>query len=173
MGIFNAAPMLRDRIEIAPIDATDQERQIRTTTRLTFLLSLSCIQTDTGYDPRKSKVTEDRMSEWRELEITGDVTEVPGIGPAAAELLAKEDYGEEHVVQNTWQLFAKYLSLKTTDQDGKHLSVKDHNDKFWYWLKYKGIKSHRSAIVKVSVTVRPVGRIGVVEYNDSLHLTLL
>ena len=145
--------MLRYCVEIAPIDTTDQERQICTTTRLTLLLALSCIQTDTGYDPRKSKVSDDRMSAWCENEVTGDIQDVPGIGPEWAKLLAKDDGNPDSVVGNTWQLFAKYLSMKSTDEDGNHLDVKEHNNKFWFWLKYKGITSHQSSIVKVSVTV--------------------
>jgi hypothetical protein len=41
----------------------------------------------------------------RQGNITGDLTEVPGIGPKAAEKLAE---GDEHdQITNTWQLLGK------------------------------------------------------------------
>ena len=43
----------------------------------------------------------------------------------------------------TYQLIGKYLSLKGTDVD----SV-EHCDKFWYWLKQKGVNSFRGGIVR-------------------------
>jgi len=88
------------------------------------------------------------MTAWREGEVTGDILEVPGIGPAARDLLASNEHGVDNVVETTWQLFGQYLKFKRIDKDGQYLDVKDHNDLFWYWLKAKGIKSHRSAIVK-------------------------
>mmetsp|Transcript_16774 Transcript_16774/g.20137 ORF Transcript_16774/g.20137 Transcript_16774/m.20137 type:complete len:130 (-) Transcript_16774:232-621(-) len=98
------------------------------------------------YDPRKSKVSDDKMEEWRVGTITGDVSEVPGIGPAAVKKLA-EGEGDD-VVTNTYQLFGKFLMLKGPDSDEHKVESFEHMEKFWYWLANKGISSHRSAIVK-------------------------
>ena len=38
--------------------------------------------------------------------------------------------------------------LKGTDEDGVQVDSMEHMERFWHWLKNKGIKSHRSAIVK-------------------------
>jgi len=89
------------------------------------------------------------MTSWREGEVTGNIQEVPGIGPKARGLLASDKDGEDSVVETTWQLFGQYLKLKGFDGNGQYLGVKDHNNKFWYWLQSKGITGHRSTIVKV------------------------
>jgi hypothetical protein len=52
------------------------------------------------------------------------------------------------MVTNTYQLFGKYLSLKGPDTDEEQVESYLHNEKFWLWLKMKGISAHRSAIVK-------------------------
>ena len=36
-----------------------------------------------GYDPRRSRVSDDKMNEFLRGQLSGDLTEVPGIGPAA------------------------------------------------------------------------------------------
>jgi len=38
--------------------------------------------------------------------------------------------------------------LKGPDQDGRKVESYEHTEKFWYFLKNKGISAHRSAIVK-------------------------
>jgi hypothetical protein len=106
-----------------------------------------------GYDPRKSKVSNDVMETWRTCTITGNLQQVPGIGPAAAAKLA--DPGVDDVsIHNTWQLFGQYLMLKGPKDDNgdSHETIDpfDHTERFWYFLKSKGISAHRSAIVKVS-----------------------
>ena len=38
--------------------------------------------------------------------------------------------------------------LKGPDTDGRKVESFEHTEKFWFWLKNKGITAHRSAIVK-------------------------
>jgi hypothetical protein len=79
--------------------------------------------------------------------ITGDITEVPGIGPAAAKKLADAEDDDEKIT-NTWQLMGKFLMLKGPDEDGHKVESNEHMQKFWHWMAEKGISSHRSAIVR-------------------------
>ncbi|KAL3792842.1 hypothetical protein ACHAWO_013957 [Cyclotella atomus] len=82
----------------------------------------------------------------RQGNITGDLTEVPGIGPKAAEKLAE---GDEHdQITNTWQLLGKFMMLKGPDTADEKVECMEHCEKFWFWLQSKGISAHRSAIVK-------------------------
>jgi hypothetical protein len=63
---------------------------------LPLSLSLDCAFTQSsssaadGFHPNKSKVSTDTMETWKNSEISGDLTQVPGIGPAAASKLAGE-----------------------------------------------------------------------------------
>lgn len=43
------------------------------------------------------------MDTWRSAQITGDLTEVPGIGPAAVRMLAESDEGVDKIT-NTYQV---------------------------------------------------------------------
>jgi len=79
--------------------------------------------------------------------VTGEITEVPGIGPAAAKKLANGENADEKVT-NTYQLIGKFLMLKGPDIDDNKVESMEHCEKFWYWLQDKGISAHRSAIVK-------------------------
>jgi hypothetical protein len=84
-----------------------------------------------------------------EANITGDLTEIPGIGPAAAKKLAE---GADPIT-NSWMLFGVYLNMKGpdgVDADGNPVGVDcvQHNDRFWWFLKEKGISAHRSAICR-------------------------
>jgi hypothetical protein len=101
-----------------------------------------------GYDPRKSKVSNDVMEQWRTCVIDGDLKQVPGIGPAAVKKLA-DSANNEIPIHNTWQLFGQYLMLKGVDDNNKTVDAFDHTERFWFYLKSRGIASHRSAIVKV------------------------
>ena len=107
--------------------------------------SSSSLQQADGYDPKKSKVNADRMEEFIQAQISGDLNEVPGIGPAAIKALKNSD---KQVVTNTYQLLGVYYSLKSTSEDGTLLDSFSHNDAFWYWLKSRGITAHRSAVVQ-------------------------
>lgn len=86
------------------------------------------------------------MELWRQSPITGDLNEVPGIGPAAVTKLADGE-GDEQIT-NTYQLFGKFLMLKGPDTDGRKVEPFEHTEKFWYFLKNKGITAHRSAVVR-------------------------
>merc|ERR1719222_189879 len=83
------------------------------------------------------------MSVFMRSNITGDITEVPGIGAGAAKRLA----ACEDEITNTYQLIGKFLLLKGPDGKDKVESV-EHMEKFWHWLSEVGINAHRSAIVR-------------------------
>jgi hypothetical protein len=84
------------------------------------------------------------METWRTSPVTGDLLEVPGIGPAAVKKLTECP----DRITNTYQLFGKYLMLKGPDVAGHKVDSLEHNEKFWYFLKGSGVTAHRSAIVK-------------------------
>jgi hypothetical protein len=88
------------------------------------------------------------MQTWKQAQITGDLNEVPGIGPAAIKKLADADEGTDKIT-NTYQLFGKFLMLKGPGHEGETMVEPfEHTQKFWHFLKNRGISSHRSAIVK-------------------------
>ncbi|KAL7517752.1 hypothetical protein ACHAWX_002647 [Stephanocyclus meneghinianus] len=78
--------------------------------------------------------------------ISGDLMEVPGIGPKTAEKLAEWSDGER--VTNTYQLIGKFLMLKGPDTAGSKVECMKHYEKFWYWLQSKGVSAHQFAIFK-------------------------
>ena len=82
------------------------------------------------------------METWRTEPVSGNLQDVPGIGPAAVGKLTQED------ITNTYQLFGKYLMLKGPDTQEHQVECIEHAEKFWHFLKAIGIVSHRSAIVK-------------------------
>ena len=102
-----------------------------------------------GYDPRKSKVSDSTMETFRSDPIKGDITEVPGIGPATKEKLA-EGEGDDRIT-NTYQLFGKFLMLKGPDIDGHKVESYEHTEKFWFFLKNKGITGAFQCICHVTV----------------------
>mmetsp|Transcript_1251 Transcript_1251/g.1446 ORF Transcript_1251/g.1446 Transcript_1251/m.1446 type:complete len:134 (-) Transcript_1251:166-567(-) len=102
---------------------------------------------DTGYDPNRSRVSDDKMNEFLRGQLTGDLTEIPGIGPAAVRKLREGD-ADGDIVTNTFQLMGKFLMLKGPDDEDEKVGTREHMEKFWYWLQEKGISSHRSGIVR-------------------------
>eukprot|EP00567_Pseudictyota_dubia_P016232 CAMPEP_0197440840 /NCGR_PEP_ID=MMETSP1175-20131217/7244_1 /TAXON_ID=1003142 /ORGANISM="Triceratium dubium, Strain CCMP147" /LENGTH=131 /DNA_ID=CAMNT_0042971019 /DNA_START=128 /DNA_END=523 /DNA_ORIENTATION=+ len=103
-----------------------------------------------GYDPRKSRVSDDTLNQFLRGKISGNIEDVPGIGPAAAKRLAEGDTDDERVT-NTYQLIGKFLMLKGADEESdtnEPIPPGEHVNRFWHWLAEKDIKSHRSAIVK-------------------------
>lgn len=66
-----------------------------------------------GYDPQKSRVAEDTLADFLRAPLTGDLTEVPGIGPAAVTKLGAGEDGD--VIENTFQLIGKFLMLKVRE----------------------------------------------------------
>lgn len=90
----------------------------------------------------------DRITEFVISQLSGDLLEVPGIGPAAVKALANHDVPESRIT-TTYQLIGAYLSFKgRSESDGEIIAPISHNDLFWYFLKERGISSHRSAIVQ-------------------------
>jgi hypothetical protein len=86
------------------------------------------------------------MGRWRNALVSGELLDVPGIGPAAKKLLG-EDPIESNRITNTHQLFGQYLMLKGPDCEDYAVTISETNQKFWQFLKLKGISAHRSAIV--------------------------
>ena len=64
-----------------------------------------------GYDPQKSRIADDKLADFLRAPLTGVITEVPGIGDAAARHLASGSDVNDQVF-NTYQLVGKYLMLK-------------------------------------------------------------
>ena len=62
--------------------------------------------TKQGFDPSRSRVSADQMSNWIAAPVTGDLQEIPGLGQAGVKVL------EANEIETTYQLFAKFLSLK-------------------------------------------------------------
>ncbi|KAL3943276.1 MAG: hypothetical protein SGBAC_002647 [Bacillariaceae sp.] len=121
---------------------------------------------DDGYDPRKSKVSDDTMEVWNSSQVSGDLKEVPGIGPAAVKKLAEADEGPDKIT-NTYQLFGKFLMLKGPGH-GDEIEVEplEHTQKFWEFLKNRGIAAHRSAIVKAIAEKSATFFSGIYDAND-------
>lgn len=87
------------------------------------------------------------MDTWKQSTVTGDLMEVPGIGPAAIKKL-RDHEDETEQITNTYQLFGKFLMLKGPETEDEKCTPVMHADKFWYWLQERGITAHRSAIVR-------------------------
>ena len=66
-------------------------------------------------------IDDDKLGDWVVSDITGDLNEVPCVGPVIIGLLGKPAEGgdPDDVVQSTHQLIGKFLSFKTTDIDAK------------------------------------------------------
>jgi hypothetical protein len=106
------------------------------------------------------------MEQWRSSQITGFLNEVPGIGPAAVKKLAECDEGPDKIT-NTYQLFGKFLMLKGPGHDGNNaVDSFEHTEKFWQFLKNRGITAHRSAIVKAIAEKSATFFNGIYDAND-------
>jgi hypothetical protein len=86
------------------------------------------------------------MENWKNTPTQADLSTVPGLGPAGIRQLAASDDDDDKIT-NTYQLFGKFLMLKGGNDDEHFCSPIEHTEKFWYWLKNRGINAHRSAIV--------------------------
>ena len=100
-----------------------------------------------GYDPAKSRVVEDALCDFVRAPISGELTDVPGIGKNAKSLL--EDGDDDDSIENTFQLIGKFLMLKGNSEhtENRMIGCKEHCDAFWFWLKGKGVNAYRSGIV--------------------------
>ncbi len=106
------------------------------------------------------------MDAWRSAQITGNLEEVPGIGPASSKKLSESDEGPDRIT-NTFQLFGKFLMLKGPGH-GDEIMVEpvEHTQKFWEYLKNRGISSHRSAIVRAIAEKSATFFQGIYDAND-------
>lgn len=89
------------------------------------------------------------MENWRNTPTDPNLSTVPGIGPATIRKLAESDIEEDRIT-NTYQLFGKFLMLKGPGHTEGEIEIDsfEHTERFWHWLKNRGISSHRSAIVR-------------------------
>mmetsp|Transcript_10588 Transcript_10588/g.15872 ORF Transcript_10588/g.15872 Transcript_10588/m.15872 type:complete len:127 (+) Transcript_10588:83-463(+) len=94
-----------------------------------------------GFDPNRSQVGEDKLAAFLQAEVSEEISSVPGIGPRAKELLAKEVEGDQ-AITTTYQLIGKFLTLK-----GQGMTPAEHCNAMWHWLKLRGVSSHRAGIV--------------------------
>jgi len=91
-----------------------------------------------GFDPARSQTNPDKLAEFIQAPITGNLTEVPGVGPATEKAMRANG------VDTTYALIGKYLTLK-----GEGVESVEHCDRFFWWLDEIGAsKGHRSAIVQ-------------------------
>ena len=88
-----------------------------------------CIQ---HYDP---------LLTWLSKQVTGDLLEVPGIGPTNVKLLNATDKVDE-AITTTHQLIGKFLSLKAAGTTSD-----EHYNMFSEWIMDKGIRAGRKRIV--------------------------
>mmetsp|Transcript_20685 Transcript_20685/g.61702 ORF Transcript_20685/g.61702 Transcript_20685/m.61702 type:complete len:122 (-) Transcript_20685:76-441(-) len=95
-----------------------------------------------GYSAKKTKINEDKLADWLREQVSGDLQQIPGIGPAAVKLLAAEDKVPDSCVETTHQLIGVFLKLKKAD-----VTPVEHCDMFYYWLQAKGINAGRNNIV--------------------------
>lgn len=96
-----------------------------------------------GYDPQFSRLAEDTLGDFLRAPLTGDLTEVPGIGINACRKLIN------HNINNTFQLIGKFLSLKSNsdDTDDGLITCVEHCDAFWHYLNSIDIRAYKSGIV--------------------------
>jgi hypothetical protein len=85
------------------------------------------------------------MGDWMRSPVTGDLSQVPGIGPASIKKLSEV---EDEPITNTYMLIGKFLMLKGPDEGDRKVGTVEHADRFWFFLQEAGITAHRSAIVK-------------------------
>lgn len=76
------------------------------------------------YHPLKSRINSETLDDFLRSPITGDLLEVPGIGPGTKKILV------ENGITTTFMLIGKYLSLKDETVD-----TVEHADRFYLWLK--------------------------------------
>mmetsp|Transcript_11894 Transcript_11894/g.14370 ORF Transcript_11894/g.14370 Transcript_11894/m.14370 type:complete len:114 (-) Transcript_11894:168-509(-) len=88
----------------------------------------------TTFNPKNTTINEDKLSGWLQDKVTGDLEELPGIGPANKKKL------EEAGINNTYQIIGQYLLLKNG-------SIQDHQDAMYMWLKSVGVNSGRNNVI--------------------------
>ena len=78
-----------------------------------------------AYDPSRSQSNPDTLASFLRSQITGVLTEVPGIGPATATKMKAEG------IETTYALIGKYLMLK-----GAEVESVEHCDRFFHCKNY-------------------------------------
>ncbi|CAN0112468.1 unnamed protein product, partial [Scytosiphon promiscuus] len=100
---------------------------------------LSSCSAQVYFHPRLSQVSLEKRAAFVTSPVKRSLTDVPGIGPATAKKLAERKHGS---VTNTYQLIGQFLSIRPHQSDpGQHC------ERFWWWLKAKGIRAFRHDIV--------------------------
>jgi len=92
-----------------------------------------------GYDPRRSKVSDTTLEEFKVAVLTGNLTQVPGIGKVSMKKL------KNNGIENSFQLIGRYMSTAT--MAGNKIDTYLLNQEFYQFLKGCKISSCRSAIV--------------------------
>jgi hypothetical protein len=98
----------------------------------------------TGFHPERyierSPFGDDSMGDWLMKEVTGDLRDLPGIGPVSVKALNKQG------ITTTYQLFGKFLSLKEEGVGSVELA-----DRFWFWLDSAGTHAGSRAAIVLAV----------------------
>ena len=93
-----------------------------------------------GYNPNRTRVCDNTQAQWLRSNVTGKVTEVPGVGEATARTFENC----EDRITTTYQLMGKFLSFK-----GANVGPIEHADRFFYWLRRIGtVAGQRSSVVR-------------------------
>ena len=93
-----------------------------------------------AYNPGQSQVRDDALANFIMAPITGDITEIPGVGPTSAAALAAAG------VETSYQLIGKYLSFMEFGGD-REVEIQA----FYEWLKGTGTASGSRAGVVHSI----------------------
>eukprot|EP01038_Epipyxis_sp_PR26KG_P013719 gene13719-18404_t len=103
---------------------------------------------ETCYDPSKSVTSPETMRMWINAPITGDLTQIPGIGAKTAEALSMPCISVDGVcmedgITNSVMLLGKFFMLREMG-----MNQTDHCNKFYNWLKQcKHIHSNINSVV--------------------------
>ena len=90
-----------------------------------------------AFNPSNTTTTGATRATWLRASITGDITEVPGIGPASAEKLSRAG------VTSTHGLVGKFLAM--TDAG---VSPVEHCERFYLYLQSVGVNAKRADVVQ-------------------------
>mgnify|MGYP003594935021 CR=1 FL=1 len=89
-----------------------------------------------AYHPEKSRISDSALAEFIRAPITGELSEVPGIGPATVKVLT------EAGVETTFALIGVFLTLKNADTE-----TVEHMDQCYYWpLSLSTVTGYRAGI---------------------------
>jgi len=106
------------------------------------------------------------METWKTTPTVPELSSVPGLGEAGIAKLANCEMEDDRIT-NTYQLFGKFLMMKGPgDGDEIEIPSTEHTEKFWYWLKNRGIHAHRSAIVRAIAEKSSTFFQGIYDVND-------